>query len=165
MLTGQLYVAFNFVPNAPKVKIDWSKDPVELPVAPSAVLDVEQRLSSILAKVDAMPLDAIGAELKASMASLNKLLNNGNQTVNKINADVMPELKPTIQSLRSAADSADRLIKNTDTNLLGVDAPGQQDLRNALAEISRTAQSVRMLADYLELHPEALIRGKTEEKP
>jgi paraquat-inducible protein B len=164
LLTGQLYVAFDFFPKAPKAKIDWSKEPVELPVVPSPVLDIEQKLTSILAKVDAMPLEATGAELKASMVTLNKLLKDGDQTVNKINTDVMPELKPLVESLRSAADSADRVLKSTDSTLLGADAPAQQDLRNALQEMSRTAHSLRTLTDYLELHPEALVRGKTEEK-
>jgi paraquat-inducible protein B len=32
---------------------------------------------------------------------------------------------------------------------------------NTLQEVSRAARSVRVLADYLERHPESLIRGKT----
>ena len=37
------------------------------------------------------------------------------------------------------------------------------ELGNTLQEVSRAARSVRILADYLERHPEALIRGKTGE--
>jgi paraquat-inducible protein B len=48
---------------------------------------------------------------------------------------------------------------------LATDAPLQQDLRDALREMSRAAQSLRVFTDYLERHPEALIRGKQEEKP
>ena len=32
-----------------------------------------------------------------------------------------------------------------------------------LQEVSRAARSIRILADYLERHPEALVRGKTGE--
>jgi len=39
------------------------------------------------------------------------------------------------------------------------------DARQALREISRAAQALRALSDYLERHPEALIRGKKEQKP
>jgi paraquat-inducible protein B len=56
--------------------------------------------------------------------------------------------------------SADRVLKNTDTTLVGTDAPAQQELRDALQEIVRAARAVRVLADYLERHPESLIRGK-----
>lgn len=49
--------------------------------------------------------------------------------------------------------------------MVAADAPLQQDLRDTLREVSRAAASLRVLTDYLEQHPEALIRGKPEEKP
>ena len=39
-------------------------------------------------------------------------------------------------------------------------APLQQDLRDTLQELSRAAVSLRVLTDYLEQHPESLLRGK-----
>jgi paraquat-inducible protein B len=33
-----------------------------------------------------------------------------------------------------------------------------------MRELARAAQSFRVLADYLERHPEALIRGKKEDE-
>ena len=41
LITGQLYIAFDSFPNAPKAKIDWNQDPTELPVVPSTVQDIE----------------------------------------------------------------------------------------------------------------------------
>ena len=38
-----------------------------------------------------------------------------------------------------------------------------EEMRGTLAEVKRAAQSLRVLTDYLERHPEALIRGKSEE--
>ena len=73
----------------------------------------------------------------------------------------------TPRDTRGAA-RADRhrrpVLKNTDATLLGKNAPGQQELRDALQEVTRAARSLRVLTDYLERHPEALIRGKTEER-
>ena len=65
----------------------------------------------------------------------------------------------------NAIVSADRVLKNTDATLFGKDSPAPQDLRDTLQEVTRAARSVRILVDYLERHPEMLIRGKTEEKP
>jgi paraquat-inducible protein B len=42
--------------------------------------------------------------------------------------------------------------------------PLQQDTREAMREIGRAAEALRVLADYLERHPDALIRGKQEDK-
>jgi paraquat-inducible protein B len=44
-------------------------------------------------------------------------------------------------------------------------APLQSDLGSTLIELSRAARSVSALADYLERHPEALIRGKPKDPP
>ena len=41
LITGQLYIAFDSFPNAPKATIDWNQDPTELPVVPSTVQDIE----------------------------------------------------------------------------------------------------------------------------
>ena len=79
LLTGQLFVAFDFFPNAAKAKIDWSRDPVELPVMPGAITDLEQKVSGILAKLDKLPLEAIGADLTKALASLDQTLKIGRQ--------------------------------------------------------------------------------------
>jgi paraquat-inducible protein B len=71
----------------------------------------------------------------------------------------------TVADPRRAIDSADRLIKSTDATLLGEDAPGQIQLRDALEEIAGAARAVRGLSDYLERQPASLIRGKTEKSP
>ena len=165
LLTGQLFVAFDFFPNAAKAKIDWSQDPVELPVMPGAITDLEQKVSGILAKLDKLPYEAIGADITKALVSLDQTLKSADKAVNRIDAEVTPGLKTTIEELRRTMVSADGVLKNTDATLVGKDAPGQQELRDALQEIARAARSLRILTDYLEQHPEALLRGKTEEKP
>ena len=83
--------------------------------------------------------------------------------MNRIDAEVTPGLKTTVEEIRRAITSADGVLKNADATLVGKDAPAQQELREALQEITRAARSLRVLTDYLERHPESLIRGKTEE--
>ncbi len=48
---------------------------------------------------------------------------------------------------------------------LSEDSPLMVDLENTLKEISAMSRSIRQLADYLEQHPEVLIRGKAKPKP
>jgi paraquat-inducible protein B len=163
LITGQLYVAFDFFPGARPAKINWSRDPVEFPVVPSTVQDIEAKLTNIVAKLEKLPLDEIGNELRKTLVSLDQTLKDAGQAVNRIDADVTPGLKTTLDDVRRAIGAADRVLNNTDTTLVGKDAPVQQDLRDALQEITRAARSLRVLADYLERHPESLIRGKTGE--
>ena len=165
LITGQLFVAFDFFPGAPKMKIDWNRDPVELPVVPSTVQDLEQKLTGIVAKLDKLPYDQIGADLTKVLTTLNQTLEDVSRSLNRIDVDITPGLKTTIEDLRRAIGAADRVLNNTDTTLVGKEAPAQQDLRDALQEITRAARSLRVLTDYLERHPESLIRGKTEGQP
>jgi paraquat-inducible protein B len=163
LLTGQLYVAFDSFPNAPKAKVDWNRDPTELPVVPSTVSDIEAKLTNIVAKLEKLPLDAIGEELKKTLVSLDQTLQDAGKAVNRIDADVTPGLKTTLDDLRGTIGIVDRVLNNTDATLVGKEAPAQQELRDALQEITRAARSLRVLADYLEQHPESLIRGKSGE--
>jgi len=165
LLTGQLFVAFDFYPNAPKVKIDWSPEVPELPVVPSTVADLEAKLIGIVAKLDKLPLEAISADLTKVLANLSQTLEDASKAVNRIDTDVTPGLKSTLEGLRGTISAVDRTLNSADTTLVGKDAPAQQDLRDALQEIARAARSLRVLTDFLERHPESLIRGKTEENP
>jgi paraquat-inducible protein B len=165
LLTGQLYVAFEFHPDAPKVKVDFSQEKPVLPTIPGVLPDVEAKITSILAKLDKLQYEEIGADTRKVLETFNQTLKDADRAVNHIDTDVTPELKPAIEEFRRAMASADKMLANTDATIVGKDAPGQQEFRDAMAEVARAARSLRTLTDYLERHPDALIRGKTEEKP
>ncbi|MFD2407638.1 hypothetical protein ACFSVK_20875 [Azorhizophilus paspali] len=63
----------------------------------------------------------------------------------------------TLGEARKAVDTAQ--------NMMAADEPLQQDTREAIRELGRTARSLRALADYLERHPEALLWGKKRGEP
>src|SRR5262249_6094065 len=71
LITGQLFVALDFFPDAPPAKIDWNRDPVVLPVVPSTVPDLEAKLTNILAKLDRLPLDAIADDARKTLSSVD----------------------------------------------------------------------------------------------
>jgi paraquat-inducible protein B len=164
LITGQLFVAFDVFPNSRKVKIDWTKDPIELPVVLSTLPQLEEKVTSILAKIDKFQLDEIGADIRTAVATFDQLLKDTDKAIKRFDAEVTPEIKPALQAFKEASASATKVINDTDASLLQADAPAQQDLRNAMQEFTRAARSLRVLMDYLERHPDALLRGKTEEK-
>jgi len=165
LITGELYVAFEYFPDAPKVKVDWSQDPLELPVVPGSLASIEAKLGSILTKIDKMPLDAIGRDVRTALASLDQTLKDANLLVNRVDTQWVPEGTKTLEELRRAIADANQVVKNADTTLFSKDSPAPQDLRDTLQEITRAARSIRVLVDYLERHPDALLRGKPTEKP
>jgi paraquat-inducible protein B len=161
LITGQLYVAFDYFPNTPKAKINLSPETPELPVVPSPVVDLEAKLASILDKVDKLPLAAIGNDLKKDLEALDQTLQNAKQLLSDVDVQLVPELKSDLEGLHRTLAAVERAMNSADTTLLGADAPAQQELRAALQEFARAAQSVRALTDYLERHPESALRGKS----
>ena len=75
--------------------------------------------------------------------------------IDRVDAETLPEVRAALADVRKAVDSADRALKPN--------SPLSQDARDAMREIARAAAAFRLLADYLERHPEALISGKRED--
>ncbi len=157
LLTGQVYVALDFFPDAPKAHVDWTKTPPVLPVVPSSMTALQETLSRLARKLEKMPLDQIGGDLRQSLAALNRTLESADKFVKHLDADVAPAAKTALEEARRTLGTAERT--------LNAEAPLQQDVRGALRDLSRAAQAMRALADSLERHPEALLRGKKEQKP
>ena len=74
-------------------------------------------------------------------------------------APLLDKLPGIAQGLQAAVDKAGRLVGSADTGY-GANSSFRRDLQRLLSEASDTARSVRLLADYLDQHPEALIRGR-----
>jgi paraquat-inducible protein B len=73
-------------------------------------------------------------------------------------------LRNTLDSTHVTADSAQDALKSVKRALDG-ESPLGDDLSQALRQITSAARSLNALADFLERHPEALLRGKQGEAP
>ena len=156
LLTGQRYVALDFFPKAPPVKVDVSKTPVELPTIQGSLEDLQTQVQEIATKVNKIPFEELGKDMRVSLATLNKTLTGAEQLAKTLNNDVSPEITAALKDVRKTVDSANRTLSE--------DSPLQQDMRQTLQELTRAAGSVRVLTDYLERHPESLLRGKPDDK-
>ncbi len=164
IVTGQLYIALDYFPNAPKFTVDFSKTPPRLPVMPSGMAEFQMKVTSILNKIDKIPFDEIGRDTKQAVATLEQTLKEAKKLLGHLDDEIVPEMKTTLQKLKRAVEAAERILRNTDKTLIGPDAPATQELREALQEVSSAARSVRVLVEYLEKHPEAVISGKSQER-
>ncbi|MEA3098098.1 intermembrane transport protein PqiB [Caballeronia mineralivorans] len=149
LLTGQLYVAVDFFPAAPKATIDWNQPLPELPTVPGNLQGLQDSITSLVAKLNKLPFETIGRDLHQTLADADGLLKT-------LNTQVAPEARATLAAARDALVAANRTLQP--------DSALAQSTTDTMRELARTAASFRALADYLERHPEALIRGKTEDK-
>lgn len=152
LITGQLYIALEFFPDSASVKMNWSQAPLELPTTPGTVQALEQSVTSILKKIDRMPLNDIGLQTRNTLTSLNETTQNLNHFLERLNKDIAPEAQGSLSELKKT------LVELKES--LEPNSPLQRDLRKTLKETTRSAQTIRDLADTLEAEPESLIKGK-----
>jgi len=152
LLTGQLYVALDIFPDAPKVKIDIARKLPEIPTIPGTFEELQETLTGIVKKLDKLQIEEIGADVRKALASADETLKGADTLLKRLDSDLIPDL-------RRALDSASLTLKNAE-NVLATGSPLQSDLLETLKELNRTLTSVRALADYLQQHPDSLLRGK-----
>lgn len=157
LVTGQLYVALDFFPGAGAARPDWAASPPRLPTQRGSLDELQTTLMRIVGKLDKLPIEEIGTDTRKLLASLQRSVDETEALLKRIDNLTDGEVRSTIVEARSAIADTRKLIAS--------DAPLQQDLRASLQELGRAAQALRHLADTLDRHPEALLRGKPEEKP
>ena len=91
-------------------------------------------------------LTQTSAEANATLADVRQIMRNERG-----------EIVHLAESVESAANQAREVLNQTGTVVSAVDAVAIDRL---VQELSRAAVSIRVFADYLDRHPEALIRGK-----
>jgi paraquat-inducible protein B len=185
IITGQLYVALDFFPeiaaankavskngatkNAPPTDAsppgttftdapptDVSPTLFLLPTVPGNATQIQAQVAEVAQKLNKIPFEQIGNELNASLKELKQTLNSTGRLADKLNNDVAPEMVVALKDVSKTLSETERILSG--------DAPLVQDLRQTLQELARAAASLRVLTDYFELHPEAVIRGKQKDK-
>lgn len=156
LVTGQLVVALDFHPQAAAQQLKMGGLYPEIPTIPSDLEKITRSVEGIIGKIGALPLDAIAAELKETVHTVNALINSPSvaRAVTSLEG-----VAPLIESARKTADAAAATLQST-SNMVGADSQLRRDITDLLRELKEAARSLRTLADYLERHPDSLIRGK-----
>jgi paraquat-inducible protein B len=149
LLTGKVYIALDFLPASPKAAFDASIRPLELPTVNGTFQELEASIGRLVKKVNDLPLEQIAADLHTDLTDLH-------ETLGEIHTRVLPNAEDTLSALHSTLDSAGQA--------LDVESPFQRGLTETLSETRSTMQAVRELADYLDRHPDALLRGRRPQK-
>jgi paraquat-inducible protein B len=178
LITGQLLLAMAFFPDAPAADVSQDGNSVVIPsMATSGIDSITNSLSALSNKLGTLPLDQIGKslndalggvakitngpELQETLRSLQAAVSDIQDLVRKVDAGMTPALKrlPEIASgLQTTIDRASKLIASFD----GGNSEFGRNLQRLLNQASDTARSIRLLADYLDQHPEALLRGRSD---
>lgn len=168
LLTGQLYVDLDIYPDAKAETIARYGGYQVIPTLPAQLEALTTTLTNILNKLDAVPLAQIGRDLSETAAGANALVNAPelkraivelesalaafDAAAKQLNDRVGPELVEMLKQTSQTAKSLDRMIATS--------SPTMIEMQRMFRDISTAARSMRLLTDYLERHPEALLQGK-----
>ena len=156
LLTGQNYIAFDKFPKAkPANLIIRPNGVVEVPTTPTELSGLQAQVSQIADKLTKFPLVEIGQDVRKTLKNMNTAIESTDKLVKQLDGKVAPDLQATLTEVRKTVKSSESILSS--------DAPMQQDVRRALQQMTRAAASLQLMADYIEQHPESLIRGKLPE--
>jgi paraquat-inducible protein B len=163
LLTGQLYVALDFIPKVPKATLDARADPPTIPTVRGTLADLQPQLAEIVARLGRVKFDEIGSGLQdtlrnasAAGAGLQETLASANAAIERLT----PEAQSALAGVQKTLTSVQATLGNMDRNIVQSDSALQRNFSQTLAEMQRAAQALRVLADYLQRHPESMLRGK-----
>ncbi|MBS4097385.1 MAG: MCE family protein [Sulfuricella sp.] len=157
LLTGQLFIALDFFPDARKTHVSWDQPPLELPTQRGNLEELQVSLNKVLKALEKIPFTDLVQDMRGVLGTLDHTLKGVEKLVQRVDGETLPETGAAIRDLRRTLEAVERT--------LATDSPLRLDVHNAMHEIERAAQSFRALTDTLEKQPEALLRGKKEDQP
>jgi len=157
LLTGQKYVELDMHPDAMAEKVYWDEQPSVFPTVSNGLDEIQDSVASIARRLGKVPFDQISYRLLSTMTSLEQTLKSTDQLMRHVDGTLAPQVQATLAEAQAAMKNA--------KDLLAQDAPLQSDLGATLLQLSRAAKAVSALVDYLERHPESLLRGKPGDSP
>ncbi len=192
-IAGQRSVDLDFHPEiAPRYARFPSKYP-EIPTAPTGFELLNERIEATLQKVSDVPIDEVLVQIQVTLGSVQKLLEAGHveaaltslratldtankalarsdQTLGTVDAmatdmrATLAGVDTTMKSLQGSLTQLERTLTTVDRNVER-SAEVQHSAALALEESNELLKSLRVLADTIQQHPEALVRGKPDPEP
>jgi paraquat-inducible protein B len=180
LLTGQKVISLDQVPNAGPASVRVENGTIVLPSAGGDTDNIMAAVSAVASKLERFPLDEVGRNLSNALASIGNLT-GGPETGEALSSlvgalgqvqDLVRKadggITPLLRRLPEIANNLEQTVRRANTAVgsiergYGSDSSVNRNLDRTLQQVTDAARSIRLLADFLDRHPEALIRGRTE---
>jgi paraquat-inducible protein B len=167
LLTGALYVDLDFHPEAPPAAITREGDYRVVPTVAAPLDAIATKANQFLDTLLGLPLEAIGTDLRETLRSTRAVVESPELMASlKALEGALTQVDETAQSYQGLTPRVEAALRQAQMTLaaaealVGADSAISGELRRLLRELSAAARSIRAMADYLERHPEALLKGK-----
>jgi paraquat-inducible protein B len=210
MLTGLLFINYDFYPDTPIRKVGLEKKVYEVPTIPTTLQIFTETIQKIIEDLRKINLEdlvdnvsqaaeginnlANSPDMKESLANFNIAIKDMQQLIqstDELVGNFNDKVDTIVDSIESTMDETSKLMKNIDSRVtpLASDAENtlqavkssfaeaeallvgaqklisensklRREIVETLESISDASQSVEELSEYLQRHPESVIRGK-----
>jgi len=179
-LTGQKQLDMDIVANAGPGELEKQGDAYVIPGLGGGD-DAVTAASNLMNRLNDIPFEAIGQNLNQTLAGTNALVNDRQlagtmatlrttlASTQSLVTNLDRGMAPMLQRLPGIAGELDDTVKRTDRLVgsveagYGGDSRFNRDVGQLMSQLTDAARSIRVLADLLSRHPEALIRGRTNQ--
>ena len=156
LLSGKLLVDLEFEEDALPATMDWTG---KYPIFPtrqggmSAIIDNASGLIADLRKTVKMINAVIASqEFKSSLSNISATLANVKRFTVQLDENLSPQFSAVLTEAEGTLEEVREMLATNSTT--------RTEINRLLVELGEAARSIRLLADYLEQHPESLIKGK-----
>lgn len=173
LVTGKLFIAVDMHPDKPIRLLGAIQGYQEIPTILSS-------MKQLTKTIEDLPLEELVEKTMSAIEGIDKLVNSPDLTASisamrlalegfgKMARNIDEQVDPISESFRSTAKSAEQTLEQVTLaledirELTGKNSPIYYEVNQAFEDLSDTARTISILADYIQRHPESLIRGKKQ---
>jgi paraquat-inducible protein B len=163
LITGSMYVDLDYYPNLPQADVGTFAEFTTLPTTTAGLVHLEGKLTALLDKLQAVPLDTIVADLSAAAAEAKTTLASSRGALAEIEDAAAsarraldnPELNQLPADLRTTLDELRKSLTS-----VGPEGPVQGDLLRTLEELRASLRSLKGLTTTIDEKPNSLLFGR-----
>jgi paraquat-inducible protein B len=146
LLTGELFVDLNMHDNVTGGELRKENGFYVIPTVPATIETLKSDVKTVLDKIAAIPFKSIGDEVNSLVLDVRK--------------NTLPTVNSTMNNLNRLVTDTNKMMNSANRNYFDNNAEVNKKLIKLLDELTKTSRSIKHLTDYLERHPESLIKGK-----
>jgi len=174
-VTGKLFINIDYFPGTETIFMKRNETDVEIPSIPSTTEMFENSLKSVMKGLENLDLVELTKSLNRTVSSIDTIMSSPMWQANlvminenliktdtlfaRLNRVIDPITDNVLESTSQTTETLNK-IQLLVENLDNIAADNRYEIHEVLKEISRSAQALKRLSEYLEEHPSDIIFGK-----
>ncbi|MCP4407896.1 MAG: hypothetical protein GY807_09075, partial [Gammaproteobacteria bacterium] len=149
LVTGQLFVNLDIFPDAQFESVIMGGRYPQLPTMPTSLQSIIARVDNVLKSIEQTDIPGTLENFNMLMLSTTSLVS----TLERKAPGLFRDMDETLQAVDNTLSTFEASASE--------DGEISNQLQHTMKEIAAAARSIRLLVEYLERHPEAMLQGKS----